>query len=401
MKVGFIVEHYPPTEGGVATSAQRVARELTKLGIDITVICFDSVRPLDSEEFIIEEIDNGVKVFRVGPFFLKQKLINVDSFPEKIKATFRRKAFNQMVSILQENKVDLIMSFYLLNAGYLALFVAREFQLPYVAGVRGNDIGRNIFNVERFSVVQWVVNGANHIVCVNEHLKRRMLLAFPDASNKTSVISNGVIAYNESISKENSRTRINQNTGWKNEDLIFVFTGTLREKKGVVPLVKALEICDNDSIKLLVVGPEIGSVEAKLCGPLWNKLKTDNVIYTTGHLPRNDVNNWMIGGDVVIMPSLDDGMANGLLEGMALGLCPVVSDVFTDVIQQEKNGLIVPANDAKSLAEVFNKLSKNRDLITTLGNNAQKSIEINHKPEIEAHKYLQLFKTILGNGENN
>lgn len=401
MKVGFIVEHYPPTEGGVATSAQRVARELTKLGLDITVLCFDSVRPLDSEEFITEENDNGVKVFRVGPFFLKQKSINVDSLPEKIKATFRRKAFNQMISILKENKVDLIMSFYLLNAGYLALFVAREFQIPYVAGVRGNDIGRNIFNVERFSVVQWVVNGATNIVCVNEHLKQRMLLAFPDASNKTSVISNGVVASNEIISKEESRNRINQVTGWKKEDLIFVFTGTLREKKGVVPLVKALEICNNDLIKLLVVGPEIGSVEAKLCGTLWNKLKADNIIYTTGHLPRNEVNNWMIGSDVVIMPSLDDGMANGLLEGMALGLCPVVSDVFIDVIQQDKNGLIVSCNDSKSLAEVFNELSKNRDLINSLGINAKKSIENNHKPEIEAQKYLHLFKTILSNGKNN
>lgn len=401
MKIGFIVEHYPPTEGGVATSAQRVARELVKIGLDITLICFDAVRPLDSEEFIIEEIDNGVKVFRVGPFFLKQKSINVDSFPEKIKATFRRKAFNQMVSILKENKVDLIMSFYLLNAGYLALFVAREFQIPYVAGVRGNDIGRNIFNVERFGVVQWVVNGANYVVCVNEHLKRRMLLAFPDASNKTSVIANGVIAHNVGIGKEESRKRINQVTGWRNEDLIFVFTGTLREKKGVVPLVKSLEICNNDSIKLLVVGPEIGSVEAKLCGTIWNKLKANNVIYTTGHLPRNEVNDWLVGSDVVIMPSLDDGMANGLLEGMALGLCPVVSDVFTDVIQQDKNGLIVPCNDTKSLVEVFNKLSSDRDLITTLGNNAKKSIEINHKPEIEAQKYLQLFKTILGNGKSN
>lgn len=401
MRIGFIVEHYPPTEGGVATSAQRVARELVKLGLDVTVICFDAQRPLESEEFISEEIDNNVNIFRVGPFFLKQKSINVDSFPEKIKATFRRKAFNQMVSILKGNKVDCILSFYLLNAGYLALFVAREFQIPLIAGVRGNDIGRNIFNVERFGVIQWVVNGATSIVCVNEHLKHRLLLAFPDASNKTSVISNGVIAHNEIISKEESRKKINQITGWKNEDLVIVFTGTLREKKGVIPLVRALDICYNKSIKLLVVGPEIGSLEAKLCGTLWNKLKANNTIFPTGHLPRNEVNNWMIGGDIVIMPSLDDGMANGLLEGMALGLCPVASDVFTDVIQENKNGLIVPCNDARSLADVFNRLSENRDLIITLGNNAKKSIETNHKPEIEAEKYLQLFNTILGNGKIN
>ncbi|MBK6877720.1 MAG: hypothetical protein IPG99_15025 [Ignavibacteria bacterium] len=83
MRIGFIVEHYPTTQGGVATSAQRVARELVKLGLEVILICFDSTRPLDSEEFVSEEIDNNVKVFRIGPFFLKQKSINIDSFPEK------------------------------------------------------------------------------------------------------------------------------------------------------------------------------------------------------------------------------------------------------------------------------------------------------------------------------
>lgn len=398
MKIGFIVEHYPPTEGGVATSAQRVARELVKLGVDVCIICFDATRPLDSEDFITEEKDNGVKVFRVGPFFLKQKSINIDSFPEKLKATIRRRAFNQIVAILKVNKIDCILSFYLLNAGYLAQFVAREFNIPFIAGVRGNDIGRNIFNVERFGVIQWVVSGANKIVCVNEHLKKRLLIAFPEVENKSIVISNGVIAQSETIGKVDSRKRINHATGWKDEDLVFVFTGTLREKKGIVPLARALDICYNSSIKLLVVGPDIGSIEAKMCGTVWNKLKANNIIYTTGHIPREEVNNWMIGGDVVIMPSLDDGMANGLLEGMALGLCPLASEVFSDIIEHNNSGIIVPCNDEKSLAEAFNTLSQNRNTILKLGANAKLSIEKNHKPETEAIKYIELFKTVLSNG---
>jgi len=397
MKIGFIVEHYPPTEGGVATSAQRVARELAKLGVDVTVICFDATRPLDSEEFISEERDNDVKVFRVGPFFLKQKAINVDSFPEKLKATFRRRAFNQMVSILKHNKVDCILSFYILNAGYLAQFVAREFKIPFIAGVRGNDIGRNIFNVERFGVIQWVVNGADKVVCVNEHLKHRLLLTFPELKNKSLVIPNGVIAQKQTISKEDSRKRINEVTGWKNEDLVFVFIGTLREKKGVVPLARALDICYNSGIKLLVVGPDIGSVETKMCGNLWKMLKANNIIYTTGHMPREEVNNWVIGGDVVIMPSLDDGMANGLLEGMALGLCPLATEIFADIIEHNHNGIIVPCNDAKLLAEALNNLYKKRELIIELGVKAKRSIETNHNPQAEASKYIKLFETVLKN----
>lgn len=398
MKIGFIVEHYPPTEGGVATSAQRVARELVKLGVSVLIICFDANRPLDSEEFITEEEDNGVRVFRVGPFFLKQKLINVDTFPEKLKSIFRRRVFNLMVSILRANKVDCILSFYLLNAGYLAQLVAREFQIPFIAGIRGNDIGRNIFNVERFGVIQWVVWGANKIVCVNEHLKKRLLIAFPEVENKSLVISNGVNTGRNTISKDESRIRINQVTGWKNEDLILVFAGTLREKKGVVPLVRALDICCNSLLKLLVIGPDIGSIEKKMCGTLWNKLKANNIIYTTGHIPRQEVNNWMIGGDVVIMPSLDDGMANGLLEGMALGLCPLATEVFSDIIEHKYSGVVVPCNNAKSLADAFNNFSANKDEMLKYGANAKLSIEKNHKPEMEAIKYIKLFNEVLRNG---
>ncbi|MBK6877783.1 MAG: hypothetical protein IPG99_15345 [Ignavibacteria bacterium] len=97
-----------------------------------------------------------------------------------------------MISILKENSVDCILSFYLLNAGYrlLFFFLQENFQIPLIAGIR-NDIGRNIFNVERFGVIRWVVNGATNIVWVNEHLKRNYFWHFLDASNKTTVISNG------------------------------------------------------------------------------------------------------------------------------------------------------------------------------------------------------------------
>jgi len=86
--------------------------------------------------------------------------------------------------------------FYLLNAGYLALFASRELSIPFIAGVRGNDIGRNIFHTQRFGVIQSVIHGADKIVCVNEHLKRRMLVAFPEAISKTSIIPNSIMPFN-------------------------------------------------------------------------------------------------------------------------------------------------------------------------------------------------------------
>jgi glycosyltransferase involved in cell wall biosynthesis len=395
IKIGFIVEHYPPTQGGVATSAQRVARGLADQGIDVHVVCFDTNGPLESEDYIIDRLDDGVKVSSIGPFFLKQKSINVDSLPEKIKATLRRRAFNQMVSIFRNENIDCIISFYILNAGYLSQFVSREFQIPHIACVRGNDIGRNIFNVERFGVIQWVINGADKIVCVNEHLKKRLLLAFPDAEYKTSIISNSVHPLQSTPNKIYYRKRLLEITKWRENDLILVFAGTLREKKGVVPLLRALDICDNPSVRLLVIGPDIGSLEAKICGNLWNNLKAKNYIYTTGFVHRKEVNNWLIAGDVVVVPSLDDGMANCLLEGMNIGLCPLVTEIFSDVIQNNINGLVVPCNDSKNLAIAINRLFQNKDIVIQFGQTGRNYINEKHKPKEETQKYINLIHSVL------
>ena len=397
MKIGFISEHYPPTAGGVATSTQRVAREIAKQGFEVYVVCFDATQPIESEDSIIEELDSNVKIFRVGPFFLKQTSIDIGSLPEKIKATFRRRAYNQMISILKEINIDCILSFYLLNAGYLALFASRELNIPFIAGVRGNDIGRNIFHTQRFGVIQSVIQGADKIVCVNEHLKGRMLIAFPEVERKTSIIPNSIMPFNLP-DKNISRSKILKATGWNEDDLIVVFSGSLREKKGVVPLTNALRICGySHAIKLLVVGPNIGKVEQKMCGKLWDRLKVDNIIYTTGQIPRKDVCKWVIGGDVIVMPSLDDGMANGLLEGMLMGLCPIVSEIFSDVIEHNHSGIIVSCNNAESISDAFITISRNKNKAKALGGNAQTVIHQHHNPKAEVAKYIEIFKGLLNN----
>ena len=165
MRIGFISEHYPPIDGGVATSTQRLARTLVSKGVDVQVFCFDPSCPVTSPDYLVQEVDEGVSVTRVGPFFTKQPSRS-ETISEKSRATLRRRAFDQIIRVIRPWSPDLILSYYLLNAGFLANFVARELGIPHLAGVRGNDIGRNMFNVERFAVIQWIVGSAQRLVCV-------------------------------------------------------------------------------------------------------------------------------------------------------------------------------------------------------------------------------------------
>jgi len=388
-RLAFLAEHYPPTDGGVATSAQRVARALVREGAKVQVLCFDHSRPLTSPDYVVHDVDEGVSIARVGPFFLKQKNIRADELEERIKAIFRRRAFDQMLRIVGASPVDAVLSFYLLNAGFIARFVGSAVNVPVISGVRGNDIGRNMFHVERFGVIRWVIEGSSRVVCVNEYLKSRLLLAFPWAAPSVSVVPNSVALDDPTCSRESSRQRLASITGWDPRDLWATFIGNLREKKGIAQLIAAMAALPAGSpVRLLVVGPEPNPRERLLCGDNWATLQGQGRIHVTGQVSRDEVPLWIKGCDVVLMPSLDDGMANGLLEGMAAGLCPVATTIFADTIAPDSGVLVAPGSPA-ALTAALESLAADRQRVRLLGDAARQRV-MRFGPADEAKAYLSL-----------
>lgn len=395
IRVLFISEAYPPTSGGVATSARRVARNLTRCGCKVLVLTFDGSRPLTDDDYLVGENDEGVEIQRIGPFFLKQPSVEAERLSEKIRAVFRRRAFDQMEQLAKNFQPAIVLSFYVVNAGFLATYVARSLGLPHVVGVRGNDIGRNIFSIDRLAAVRLVIEGSAHVVCVNEHLRRRMLLAFPDVSKRASVIMNSV-EMPCGLPSQRSRNYLSDKLDWPVSDPVAVFIGTPREKKGITLLLHAVEIARNQvPLRLLIVGPGLGGVERRQCGERWERLAASKILHATGQISRTDALRIAAEGDIVVMPSIEDGLANGLLEGMALGLCPVVSDLFADVVPDGEAGWVAMRNNATKFAEALVKA------VNALGERsrytaaAQARIAEHHMPTREAEAYIRLFTSLI------
>lgn len=84
----------------------------------------------------------------------------------------------------------------------------------------------------------------------------------------------------------------------------------------------------------------------------------------------------MIDGAVAAFSSDYEGMPNAMLEAMALGLPVVATDCPPGgprmVIENGKNGLLVPVRDELALAEAINRLIEDRALAVRLGAEAAK-----------------------------
>ena len=79
----------------------------------------------------------------------------------------------------------------------------------------------------------------------------------------------------------------------------------------------------------------------------------------------------------LLLPSRKEGIANALLEAQSWGIPAIVSDIPGNraVVEHQKNGLIVPVGDSKTLAEAMLHLYDSPELHKKYGAAARKRME--------------------------
>src|SRR5262249_5780469 len=89
-----------------------------------------------------------------------------------------------------------------------------------------------------------------------------------------------------------------------------------------------------------------------------------------------------------------DGIPNGLLEGLGSGL-PVVSTPVSgipELIESERNGLLVPPEDPARLADALERLLTSAELRERLGRAARAEIEAHFSIDGSSTQLLELFR---------
>jgi glycosyltransferase involved in cell wall biosynthesis len=99
-----------------------------------------------------------------------------------------------------------------------------------------------------------------------------------------------------------------------------------------------------------------------------------HAIHLLGH--REEIEICLAGLDCFVLPSLNEGMGRALIEAMAAGLPVVASRVggIPSLIEDGKNGLLVPAGDSSALASALRRILDDPTWSNELGTHAMGSI---------------------------
>ncbi len=105
--------------------------------------------------------------------------------------------------------------------------------------------------------------------------------------------------------------------------------------------------------------------------------------------------------DVFALPSAFEGLPVALLEAMAHGCVPVVSDVASgipDVVRNGRNGLRVPIGDTAAFAAAISGLARSPELLRDLSSAARATVAQRYTTGLMTDRYLELFDSLLDQG---
>lgn len=185
------------------------------------------------------------------------------------------------------------------------------------------------------------------------------------------------------------RERLKAALGYAGKMLVL-FAGRLVPRKGVEYLLRAWKGVSSGfpDARLLILGD----------GPLRGRLEeiaSGLGISETARFPGrvDDVPAYLRAADVFVLPSLQEGLPNSLLEAMASGL-PVVATRIggsADVVTEGENAILVPPADDRLLGEALSTLLREPEVRARLSAAARDTIRTSYSLESRAARYLELY----------
>ena len=311
-----------------------------------------------------------------------QKVIVRKDSPLLEKITFRKnklhlyRATKPYVRHTSRIKGSSLVHVHEAKGGQLAFLAHRIYGIPYL-------ITRRVPNpIKSNPLTSRIYSSADRIVALSSAI-RKVLVSYD--SNLKPIIIPSMVS-NLSVDPR-SRNRIRKR--YKNKFLVGHAGALVNRHKGQQYILEAAAHLQDEfpqvHFLLLGEGPDERTLTRAAKG-----LKNLELLGF-----RDNVGDFLAAFDAFAFPSLREGLGSVLLDAMQFRLPIVASNVdgIPDIIEHGKNGLLIPPQDGKALAEAIAYMYRNQHMCKKLSRNAFKTSQHYH-PSVIVKKYLRLYQEI-------
>jgi glycosyltransferase involved in cell wall biosynthesis len=233
----------------------------------------------------------------------------------------------------------------------------------------------------------------DHIVAVSAEVQTMLVDAGVD-QDQISLIRNSVDVTNEEVIPDPGWLKKSFNI--PSESQVGVAIGRLEWVKGFDVLISAMKIITAKvpNFHCLIVGD--GPQRQKL-EEMSSEYGVDNHIIFAGFQPLSNVYNLLKSSDMMIMPSRSEGTPMALLEAASFSSAIIASNVggIPDVVSDGSEAVLVPPEDAKSLADGIVLLCKDSSLKNRLGIAARARVKSAFAPAAQVQALAAAYQNAL------
>ncbi|PFA99194.1 hypothetical protein CN383_16210 [Priestia megaterium] len=168
-----------------------------------------------------------------------------------------------------------------------------------------------------------------------------------------------------------------------------LFVGQITPRKGVKYLLDAFKKLPKDNTELILIG-KIDSTMQFIMEEL-----PENVIHYE-YIPNVKLNEFYSNSDIFVLPSLSDAFGLVVLEALGAGLPVLLSENVgaADLIQDGKEGYIVPIRDAEAIYSKLFYLFNNRGEIEKMRNHCVQTSSL-YNWDYYMKKLNEVYEAIL------
>ncbi|MEM3154015.1 MAG: glycosyltransferase family 4 protein [Candidatus Woesearchaeota archaeon] len=353
MKIVVFSSYFLPHKGGVENYVHNTGKRLVKRGHKVWVVT-SRLKGMKAEETI-----DGMKVLRFPA---------IEPLPGRMAVPF---AVNALEKIGRPDVIVTHTRFYPLSvAGGM---IAKSKGIPWLHVEHGTaqvsyanplvDIGAKAFDATagRWILRNAVVAGVSGASCA---FAKRL------GAKNCMVLYNGV------------DTRFFDGKKKKHKDIQIVYVGRLIREKGVQDLLKAVR---GMPVNVVIIGK----------GPYESELKKLGGRFV-GEKDFAGVKKILANSDILVNPSYGEGMPTAVLEGGAMGLAVVATDVggTDEIVIDGKNGFLVHPGNVRELRERIGVLLKDAKLREKFGKSLQKTVRSKFDWDKIADKFEKVLKSL-------
>lgn len=378
MHICFLTNEYPKIDvphGGIGTFVQTTARQLVKMGHQVSII---GTNDIQKEEF---EEDLGVFVYRTKRFYLKgvKAVLNFLAINKKLKEIHLRSPIN----VVESNEAGLAL-------------LSKIKGVEYVIRMHG---GHHFFtkfeNRPREKKKVWLerrsFKKADHLVAVSKYVAKVTLEELRLTGKDVTVIYNSV-----------NTQKFNQVDYTKAKANSLLFIGSVCEKKGIRQLVQALSIVKKKipQVTLEIIGrdwffPDGSSYVEYLKSFISQDIA--DAVKITGAVPNTQIPFFVEKSELCVCPSHMEAMPLAWLEVLSMGKQLVASAIGPgfEIVKDKETGLLCNPHKPDDIAAKIIWMLENKEKAQKMGMKSRKDILERFDIKSLSQKNIDFYKKII------